>query len=440
MTPSDHRPPPSAPGPAGPDSPLFQPLRIGSMEIAGRLVKTATAETRADEAGFSTSSQVDFYEEIARGGTPLIVTGNVYTSEEGRSTRRQMGVDHDDKVPALAELTAAVHRHGSRIVAQLNHCGRQVVPRTVGHGAVSASAVFEPMLGTRPRPLTTAEIRRVVDGFGDAARRCREAGFDGVQIHAAHGYLASQFLTPHTNRRKDEYGGSLEGRTRFLREVHRAVRDRAGRDFPVLLKLNGTDALPLRRGLDTDQLVEVARIMEAEGVDAVEVSVGHYESGFPVVRGTFWRCLQGMVRGSARDLPFLWRIAFRTFWPVVALASNVVWRPREGFNAGHARRFKEALSIPVLCVGGFVTREAMEAALAAGQCDAVSCGRAFIADPWLHRHLRDGTPGPTCVFCNACVGQIGTREVDCFHPRVRAAKDAMLAGAAGDEAADARPD
>jgi 2,4-dienoyl-CoA reductase-like NADH-dependent reductase (Old Yellow Enzyme family) len=414
------------------DDLLFRPLRIGSMEIAGRLVKTATSETRADDEGFSTPAQVSFYQEIARGGTPLIITGNVYTSRDGKSTRRQLGADHDDKIPGLAELTAAVHGHGSRIVAQLSHCGRQVLPRYVGHPeAVSASAVRELALGTKPRPLSIPEIGAVADAFGEAARRCRDAGFDGVQIHAAHGYLLSQFLTPYTNRRTDAYGGSLEGRTRLLREVHRAIRARAGDDYPVLLKLNGADALPLRRGLKTQELVEVARVMEREGVDAVEVSVGHYESGFPVVRGTFWRCLSGMVRGSGRYLPLPWRLAFTAFWPVAALASNLAWRPSEGFNLRYARRFKEALRIPVLCVGGFVTRDAMEAALAAGACDAVASGRAFIADPWLYRHLREGSAGPKCVFCNACVGQIGTRELDCFHPRVRAEKDAMLAEASG---------
>jgi 2,4-dienoyl-CoA reductase-like NADH-dependent reductase (Old Yellow Enzyme family) len=409
-------------------SPVFEPLRIRRLEIAGRLIKTATSETRANEAGFSTREQIELYEPMARAGTPLIITGNVYTSRDGRSTLRQLGADAEDKIPALAELTAAVHRHGSKIFAQLSHCGRQVVPSYVGHReAVSASAVRDLSLGTRPRPLTVAEIHRIVDDFAEAARRCRDAGFDGVQIHGAHGYLVSQFLTPYTNRRKDEYGGSLEGRTKLLRDIHRATRERVGDDFPIILKINGSDWLPLRRGLRTHELVEVARVMEHEGIDAVEVSVGHYESGFPVVRGTFWRCLRGMVGGSVRHLPAPWRLSFTAGWPVVALASNLIWRPREGFNLRYARQFKAALSVPVICVGGFLTLEAMEAALSMGACDAISCGRAFIADPFLHRHLKEGTAGPRCVFCNACVGQIGSRPLDCYHPRVRQEKDAMLA-------------
>jgi 2,4-dienoyl-CoA reductase-like NADH-dependent reductase (Old Yellow Enzyme family) len=117
----------------------------------------------------------------------------------------------------------------------------------------------------------------------------------------------------------------------------------------------------------------------------------------------------------------------RVFWPVLALGSNLIWRPYEGYNLRYARRFKDALSIPVLCVGGFLTRPAMESAIERGLCDAVTIGRGFIADPFLYRHLRDGTPGPRCVDCNACIGAIGTSPIDCYHPVVRAQKDAMLA-------------
>ena len=407
---------------------LFQPFRVRQLEIAGRVIKTATSETRATTTGHSTGEQIAFYEPMAKAGTPLIITGNIFVSRDGQSTPSQLGADEDAKIPGLAELTAAVHRHGGKMFAQLSHCGRQVVPRFVGlPEAVSASGVRDLSIGTLPRPLTVPEIERIVAAFADAAQRCQAAGFDGVQIHAGHGYLISQFLTPYTNRRADAYGGSLEGRTKLLRDVHQAIRARVGPDFPIIIKINGSDWLPLRAGLETPELVEVARLMEREGVDAVEVSVGTYEFGFPVVRGTFWRCLQGMANGSVRFLPGLWRIFFSLTWPLLALVCNLIWRPSEGYNLRYARQFKAALSIPVICVGGFLTRARMAKAIEDGDCDAVSSGRAFIADPFLYRHLKDGTPGPQCVFCNACVGRIGSQALDCFHPRVRAEKDAMLA-------------
>ena len=406
---------------------LFTPLQIGPLTVSGRLVKTATAETRASEDGFVTQELIDFYVPMAKGGTPLIITGNLYIGGDGKSAPRQLGGDNDDKIAGLAKLVDAVHAHGAKIFAQLNHCGRQAVPRFAGlPETVSASDVKDIITGTRPRPLTVAQIERIVQQFGDAAARCQRAGFDGIQIHAAHGYLINQFLTPYTNRRNDAYGGKLEQRIQLLREVFRVIRARVGADYPVILKLNGADALPLRPGLKTTELVEIAAIMESEGVHAVEISVGHYESGFPMVRGTFGLCLRHMVEGSARYLPFLRRILLTLFRPLLALAFNILWNRREGFNLTYARDFKRRLRIPVICVGGFVTRTAMETAIGQGDCDAVAAGRAFIADPFLYRHLRDNTPGPRCIDCNGCVGKIGTAPLDCYHPKVRAEKDAML--------------
>lgn len=409
-------------------SDLFAPIRIGTLALPGRLFKTATAETRATKDGFVTQEVIDFYLPIARGGTPLIITGNIYISLEAKSAPRQLGVDHDDKIPGLARLVDAVHAHGAKFIAQLNHCGRQLVPAFVGSpGAVSASEVKELMTGTRPRALTTTEIRRIVDEFAAAAERCKRAGFDGVQMHSANGYLLSQFLTPYTNRRTDEYGGSLEQRTRFGREVLRAIRARVGSDFPIIMKMNGSDQLVLRNGLKTAELVEIAAIMEREGVDAVEITVGHYESGFCMARGRFQLCMRNMVDGALNFVPPLRRWLFRTFRPLIALGANLLWSPYEGFNLAYARRFKQRLKIPVICVGGFRSRVAMEEAIETGGCDAVSAGRAFIADPYFYRHLRDGVGGPRCVECNACIGHLGSQPAECYHPVVRAQKEAMLA-------------
>jgi 2,4-dienoyl-CoA reductase-like NADH-dependent reductase (Old Yellow Enzyme family) len=410
---------------------LFEPLRLGALTVSGRLFKTATSETRASDDGFVTDELLEFYEPMARAGTPLLITGNLYVDRQGKSTPRMGGIDDDDKVPGLARLTSLVHERGSKIFAQVNHCGRQVVPRSVAlDEAVSASGVKELFLGTKPRPLTAPEIATAVRRFAEAAERARKAGFDGVQIHAAHGYLINQFLTPYTNRRDDGYGGSFANRLRFLSEVFRATRKRVGDDFPVILKLNGSDALPLRPGLGTARLVEVARAMEEQGIDAVEVSVGHYESGLPVVRGKFWRYFRGVLRdGTARDLPRARYAALAVSWPVAAILFNLLWRYRPGFNLRYARRFKEALTVPVIAVGGFLTREQMEKPLRDGLCDAVSSGRAMIADPFLYRHVAEGTEGPRCVFCNACVARVGGMPVDCYHPRVRREKDALLARA-----------
>jgi 2,4-dienoyl-CoA reductase-like NADH-dependent reductase (Old Yellow Enzyme family) len=275
----------------------LKPLQIGRLTVPGRLYKSATSETRATDEGYVTDDLLAFYEPMVRAGTPLIVTGNLFVSLQSKSAGRQAGIDSDDKKPGLRDWVQLAHSGGSLLVAQLNHGGRQMVRSSdPGKATVSASSVREPLYGTKPRPLRADEIPAVVDTFAAAAARAQEFGFDGVQIHAAHGYLLSQFLTPHTNSRNDEYGGSLDNRMRLLREVFRAIRSRGGADFPILLKMNGTDMLPLRKGATTAELVRVAKAMADEGIDAVEISRGHYESWPGMILGHYKGFIGGQVK------------------------------------------------------------------------------------------------------------------------------------------------
>jgi 2,4-dienoyl-CoA reductase-like NADH-dependent reductase (Old Yellow Enzyme family) len=411
-----------------PGSALFETLRIGGLSVPGRVYKSATSETRASREGFVTDELIAFYEPIAKGGTPLIISGNMYVSRDGQSTVRMCGIDSDEKIPGLKRLAEAVHAHGSKIFVQLNHAGRQVIPHAVGlREAVAPSRVKELAQGTVPRAMRIDEIHRLIQHFANAAARVKRAGFDGVQLHCAHGYLIGQFLTPHTNRRTDAYGGSFDNRLRFLKEIFHATRAKVGNDFPIILKMNGTDALPLRHGLKNDELVRIAEAMQQEGIDAVEISVSHYESGFLVFRGSYFRFFMGFIEsGLVGELPLVRRWAIRLGWPIIALFGSLLWFRREGYNTRYARNFMQALTIPVLSVGGFQKREAMQRALDDGMCDAVSCARSFIADPLLYKHLQENTQGPRCVFCNECVGRVGASPVDCYHPKVRAQKDAML--------------
>ncbi|MAG29393.1 MAG: NADH:flavin oxidoreductase [Deltaproteobacteria bacterium] len=409
-------------------SPLFDSLRIGALEVAGRVFKTASAETRASEDGYVTDELIEWYKWLARGGTPLIITGNLYVAPEGKSTYRMCAADTDDRIPGLARLAEICHQHGAKLVGQLNHCGRQVI---VGHTgfdeAVSASTMRDPVMGAKPRALRLDELPGVVDAFASAAERCQRAGFDGAQIHAAHGYLLNQFLTPHTNRRRDAYGGSFENRLRLVAEIVRETRRRVGTDFALLLKLNGDDLLPMRKGLHIDENIEIARALVAEGIDAVEVSVGHYESGFPMTAGRFDGFYRELAtRGAGQLMSASKRFMMDRFDRVFAALSNHFWPAREGFNLEYARRFKAALSVPIICVGGFRSREAMDRALTSGGADAISCGRAFIADPFFVEHLRSGEQGPRCNDCNLCLARAGTGPVDCWNPEVRAQKEKLL--------------
>jgi 2,4-dienoyl-CoA reductase-like NADH-dependent reductase (Old Yellow Enzyme family) len=417
-----------------PSNPLVTPLQIGNMTVAGRLFKSATSETRSSTDGFVTEELLRFYEPIARAGTPLIVTGNLYVSLQGKSAARQAGIDADDKKPGLRQWVQLAHQHGSRLIAQLNHGGRQIAtPFVPGQPAVSASAVREPALGTKPRPLRTDEIPSLVDTFAAAAERARDAGFDGVQIHAAHGYLLGQFLTPHTNRRTDDYGGSIDNRMRIVREVYQAIRHRVGENYPVLLKINGTDMLPpFRRGVRTTDMVRVAKVLQEEGLDAVEVSRGTYESWPANVLGHYRGYIKAHIReGAGAELHWARRMAMLAAAPVLERAAELLAPGGEGFNLAQAEQFTRHLEIPVICVGGFHTRAGMEAALTAGRCDAVSAARAFIANPYLFRHMHTPLPdAPVCGFCNGCVARHGGMPVDCYSSDISARKNLMLANAA----------
>lgn len=404
--------------------------QIGSMEVAGRLFKSATSETRASEDGFVTDELLEFYEPMVRARTPLIVTGNLYVSLQGKSAGRQAGIEADDKIEGLREWVGLAHRHGTKLVAQLNHGGRQMIEAARGSpGIVAPSAVREPVNGVLPRALRRDELRGIVEDFAAAAARAQEAGFDGVQIHAAHGYLLSQFLTPHTNRRDDDYGGSLGNRARLLLEVLVAIRERVGDDFPVLAKLNGTDMLPLRRAATPHELLAVGVALQDAGLDAIEISRAHYESWPAQVLGQYRGFWRAQIREGHGQKASGWqRAAGLVAGPLAERVAERLAPGSEGFNLPYAERFTRALDIPVICVGGFHSQVAMEGAIRGGGCDAVSAARAFIADPYLFRHVTgDAHPDvPVCGYHNGCIARFGGQPVDCYRAEIRARKDAML--------------
>ena len=410
-------------------NPLLKPLQIGRLTVPGRLYKSATSETRATDEGYVTDELLEFYEPMVAAGTPLIVTGNLFVSLQSKSAGRQAGIDSRDKKPGLRDWVQLAHSGGSLLVAQLNHGGRQMVGSSdPGKATVSASSVREPLYGTKPRPLRADEIPALVDTFAAAAERAQDVGFDGVQIHAAHGYLLGQFLTPHTNRRNDEYGCSLDNRMRLLREVFQAIRTRVGDDYPILLKMNGTDMLPLRGGATTAELVRVAAVMADEGIDAVEISRGHYESWPGMILGHYKGFISGQVKeGSGANMSRRRRMTMLALAPIIERAAERLAPGGEGFNLAQAEQFTAQLDIPVICVGGFHTAAGMQSAIETNQCDAVSAARAFIADPYLFQNVQTPTPGrPVCGYCNGCIARFGGKPIDCYNDEIRTQRDLML--------------
>jgi 2,4-dienoyl-CoA reductase-like NADH-dependent reductase (Old Yellow Enzyme family) len=354
------------------DSVLFTPIEISSLTLPNRFVRSATHDFMAGEDGSVTERNLSLFTRLAEGGVGLIITGHAFVNRAGKASPRQIGVHDDAMVEGLSRIPAAVHHFPARIFLQISHAGRQTKEKICGCMPVAPSAVYEPVIKVMPRAMTKDDIEMTIDGFVQAARRAKQAGFDGVQIHVAHGYLLSSFLSPHTNRREDDYGGSLRNRSRIVRQILESLKHEAGPDFPVIAKLNSSDFLPC--GLDIEESIEVARQLESSGLDGVEVSGGTSESG----QGSMWPGLRP--------------------------------EEEEGYFVEAAARFKTALRIPVFGLGGLRTLSVMERAVEQGKVDLISLSRPLIREPDLIRRFQAGETGRSeCISCNKCLNPRGIR-------------------------------
>lgn len=351
---------------------LFTPVRVGSIMVPNRFVRSATHDYLADDEGFVTGANVDLLARLAEGEVGLIVTGHANVQRIGKASPRQMGAYDDRFVEGLARIPAAVHRFPSKVFLQIAHAGRQTKERDCGGTPVSPSPVYDPATKVLPRELEAGEVRALIGDFVAAALRAKTAGFDGVQLHAAHGYLLSSFLSPHTNRRTDEWGGRLENRARALLEILRGVKAACGPDYPVMVKLNSTDFLA--GGLALEDAVAVARLLEDGGINAIEVSGGMAEAG----RGSVWPGLRAEAE--------------------------------EGYFVDNAALIKRAVRVPVSGLGGIRTLAVAARLVREGLVDLVSLSRPLIRDPFLVKRFREGSSARSeCISCNKCFNPRGIR-------------------------------
>ena len=352
---------------------LELPLRLPSgLTLPNRLAKASMTEALADDSGAPTPTLGTLYGRWGRGGVGMQLTGNVMV--DGRYLERPRNVTLDAlegegsaaAIDALRAWAESARAGGAPIFMQLSHPGRQT-QKMVAREPVAPSAVAAvKLLGSfgKPRALRDDEIVDLVDRFARLAALAQQAGFDGVQIHAAHGYLINQFLSPLTNLRTDRWGGSLEARARFLLEIVRAVRAKVGRSFTVSVKLNSADFQ--RGGFAEDDALAVVRMLDAEGIDLLEISGGSYETPAMFT-------VEGREAGTTE--------------PTKA-ASTIA---REAYFLAFARRVRAVSQLPLMVTGGFRTRAAMEAALAEGALDVVGLARPLAVEPDLPRRLLAGT-------------------------------------------------
>ncbi len=320
---------------------LFEPGKIGSLELKNRIVMPAMGCSLAESSGEAGARMIKYYADRARGGAGLIITEITRIDDEtGVGTPNQLSVTNTHVISQLHRLVEAVHAYDTKLFVQLHHPGNQTPSRLIGgKQPVSASDVTCKVIGEQPRALETEEVEAMVKKFVTGAVIAQKAGVDGVEIHAAHGYLVSQFLSPLTNKRTDKYGGSFEGRLRFITEIIMGIRAYCGPKFPISVRMNGNDYLP--GGLEDEDGIRIAQYLEKLGVNCINVSCGMYDSGSTIIEPSYY------AEG---------------------------WKKHLGAN------IRKAVSIPVIAVDAIKHPSVAEQMLEEGNCDFVGIARGFLAD------------------------------------------------------------
>ncbi len=345
---------------------LFEPTRIGRMELRNRIVMPPMVTNFANTDGTVSETTKNYYAARAKGGAGLIIVEAAAVHPTGRSSPRLLSIDKDELIPGFRSLVDAVHQHGAKIAIQLNHSGRQTPAKFIGQQPVAPSAIGYAG-GDMPRALTIEEIEELVEAWAEAARRAKEAGFDAIEFHCAHGYLLSEFLSSRVNKRTDKYGGNLDGRARLPVEVVKRVRMRLGDDYPILVRINGDEYLP--EGVTLDESRIIAGKLQEAGADCIDVSAGTHESGHKMIQPA------SEARGC-----------------LVHLADAI----------------KKVVQVPVITVGRINNPLLAENILQEGKADLVAMGRALIADPELPNKAREGRFDDIqmCIACNHCFDTI----------------------------------
>ena len=345
---------------------LFDQTTINGMMLRNRLVRSATWEGMCENDGRPTDRLTKCYHDLATGGVGLIITGYTFVRPDGKQLPGKMGIHTDDFDLQMLALTGAVHNAGGKICIQLVHAGGQTDTVTAGRRPLAPSAVQVEQFPEIPQELSVQQIGELVEAFGAAAKLAKTYEFDAIQLHGAHGYLINQFLSPLTNKRNDDYGGSIDNRCRFLLEVYRRVRETVGNDYPVMIKLNGSDNLD--GGLTLEDAVFAAKALDKEGVDAIEVSGGTPASGD-----------NSPVRMKI-DKP-----------------------AQEAYNLELAKHINQAVSCPVMVVGGFRSYEVAQRVIQEDGLDYIAMARPFIREPGLAKRWQQGDTSPArCISCNGC--------------------------------------
>ena len=420
--------------------PIFEPLAFRNLTLKNRLIRSNMSGRFDNYDGSGSPARINWETRFARGGVAAIVSSFVPVHGRGRILPNYAMMDADDKIPFWKEVGQRVHDLDCKFIMQLSHGGRQRDVQGIEYPeSWSSTAKPDALHGFEGRAMSVQQISEVVQQFGQAAVRAQTAGLDGVELHGANGYLITQFLSSAINDRRDDYGGSLENRARFVLEIVKSIRLRCGPNFHLQMKISATEnnnAMSLRepRGNTIHDSVQVCQWLEAEGVDAIHVSNGSF---FPHPRNPagdlpiedFIRVYDSMIssgKNTFRNFLMLRNdLGGRLFhdqW--IKERGQVI----EGLNLPDAHAIKQAVSIPVICTGGFQTASIIRAAIDSGQCDAVSMARPLIANPDLPKLFAQGLDRPPvpCTYCNKCLVNVVENPIGCYDLTRFTTREAMV--------------
>ncbi len=407
---------------------IFQPLDVGDLTIKNRILRSNIAGRFDNYDGSGNRARINWELKFARSGVGAIISSFVPVAIRGRIVPNYATIHRDEHIPFWRELGERVHQHDCKYIMQLSHSGRQRDIRGIEHAlSLSSTAKPETLHGFECETMSAGQIRQTVDAFAHGARRAREAGLDGIELHGANGYLITQFLSSAINDRKDDYGGSLENRARFLREVVAAIRAEVGNDFHLQVKIStteyGNDVFPWEsKGNGIGDSVQVCKWLEADGVDAIHVSAGNM---FPHPRNPAGDMpVEALVENYGSVLSS-GKHTYRNLWMFRRWPFRSIFRWRwtrahggniEGINLPDAAAIRKAVDIPVICTGGFQTASVIRDAITTGKCDAVSIARPLIANNDLVELFAEGHDQPPrpCTYCNKCLVNTPNNPLGCY--------------------------
>jgi len=380
----------------------FESISLANVTLKNRIIRSATYEGCCTEEGVPLEEYSALYEELAKGDMGAIITGFAFTSREGRAMQsKQAGIDSDDKMELYTNMVERVHKHDCPVFMQISHAGRQTTKTRAGTYPGGASKKRSLYFRVRPKPFSTDEAGAIVEEYAQAANRARLAGFDGVQIHAAHGYLVHQFLLPAINKRKDKYGIDIETNigSKFLEEIILAIKHLCGDDFPILVKISGgTDLKP---AFNLNQFRRLVTFLDSMKVDGIEISYGTMDHALNIIRGDFPIDLILKVNPFFNNSNTLRRKVNKLI--ISAYFEPVRKKFTQTYNLYYAKIAKTLTDIPIISVGGFRNASEISSAIEKGHTDIVSLSRPFICEPDLaSKMIQNNSWDSACINCNYC--------------------------------------